>query len=89
MNNEIIYSELPTLLLHIGGAKCGSSSLQTFLTNNPRIDTLDSKTLEYWVIRPDLKHEGKFDFTHPTGSKIQTLLPYVSSDLLNDSFGTL
>jgi hypothetical protein len=44
-------SKKPTLVLHIGGGKCGSSSLQTFLTSNPSLETTGGYPVEYWLLR--------------------------------------
>ena len=45
--------EQSTLILHIGGAKCGSSALQTFLTSNPHLETRDGTQVEYWRVTDD------------------------------------
>jgi hypothetical protein len=46
-------TEQSTLILHIGGPKCGSSALQTFLTRNPRLETRDGTQVEYWKVAHD------------------------------------
>jgi len=43
------------LVLHIGGPKCGSSSLQTFLTSNPLLETIRGVKVHYWQVRVDEK----------------------------------
>jgi hypothetical protein len=44
-----------TLILHVGGGKCGSSSLQTFLTSNPSLETTGGHSVEYWILRKNEK----------------------------------
>ena len=52
-------TEQSTLILHIGGPKCGSSALQTFLTSNPRLETRDGTQVEYWKVA----HDENFNVT--------------------------
>jgi hypothetical protein len=40
----------PKLIMHIGGSKCGSSSLQTFLTRNPHLETLEGSQVYCWKV---------------------------------------
>ena len=61
-NTQIISSEKPTLILHIGGAKCGSSALQTFLSKNPKLKTFRNQDLEYWRVYPDEKDPNNYNF---------------------------
>jgi len=57
-----ISPEMPTLILHIGGAKCGSSALQTFLTQNPNLKTVRNQEIEYWRVFPDKEEPKNFKF---------------------------
>ena len=63
MSMEVLQiTDEPTVILHIGGPKCGSSSLQTFLTANPLLETLQKTPVEYWKIhtQPDQKNVSTF-----------------------------
>jgi hypothetical protein len=40
-------------VLHIGASKCGSSALQTALTQTPRMTAAGGRRIEYVAIRPD------------------------------------
>jgi hypothetical protein len=59
---ESFSSEMPTLILHIGGAKCGSSALQTFLSQNPNLKTIRNQEVEYWRVYPDIEDPNNFKF---------------------------
>ena len=85
----------PTVILHIGGPKCGSSSLQTFLTANPLLETLQKIPVEYWKIQtlPDNPKVSIFtpvpNSTKSRGHKYQVsdhLYPRLTSECLHEIF---
>ena len=97
-----MYSEVlknidePTVILHIGGPKCGSSSLQTFLTANPLLETMQKTPVEYWKILtlPDDQKVSIFipvlNSTNSRGIKYQVsdrLYPKLTSGCLHEIFG--
>jgi hypothetical protein len=69
-----------TLVLHIGGPKCGSSSLQTFLTQNSTLKTFTEEKIEYWRIQPNTIKEKGFIFTPISKIKLSEGIKYESSD---------
>jgi hypothetical protein len=72
--------EKPLLVLHIGGPKCGSSSLQAFLTSNPLIETTGGTKVEYWKFRVDDK--GTLDFQPVMMENKKKGVPYQNSGSL-------
>lgn len=62
-------------MLHIGGAKCGSTSIQTFLTNNPLLESRESVPYRYAVINPDFS----VTFPEPNQNLGSVICPHLSS----------
>ena len=73
-------TEHSTLILHIGGAKCGSSALQTFLTRNPRLETRNGTQVEYWKVAHD--ESSNLTFLPVSETKSTRGLSYQSSSSL-------
>jgi hypothetical protein len=69
-----------TLVLHIGGPKCGSSSLQTFLTQNSTLKTNAGEKIEYWKIQFNINKSRKMLFTPISRIKLSEGLKYEVSD---------
>ena len=75
-------TEQSTLILHIGGAKCGSSALQTFLTSNPRLETWEGTQVEYWKVAHD--ESSNLTFLPVSETKSTRGLSYQSSSSLGN-----
>ena len=78
----------PTLILHIGGPKCGSSALQTFLTQNPKLKHLDGRTVEYWTVSSGGNGELEPSFTPVLRRNYSKGLRYTNSQTSPEEFKT-
>ena len=76
----------PTLILHTGGPKCGSSALQTFLTKNPKIESLGGKTIEYWTVSNSGSGNSDLNFRQIYSQEQKTFAGYQSSGHLTKEF---
>ena len=69
-----------TLVLHIGGPKCGSSSLQTFLTQNSALKTNAGEKIEYWKVQFNRNKSSDLLFTPISKIKLSEGIKYEVSD---------
>jgi hypothetical protein len=81
-NRNSKHQDKTTLILHIGGPKCGSSALQNFLTHEPNLQTPDGRKFEYWTVNSDIK----FNRVHP--KTFTDEFSYSVSAPLEDEFKT-
>jgi hypothetical protein len=77
-----ISRDVPDIVLHIGGAKCGSSALQTFLTQNPYLQTLEGRCIEYWTISVPEEDGENLVFHKVASSNLNNQTHYLISDAL-------
>ena len=83
---NLISNDKPTLILHIGGPKCGSSALQTFLTHNSKLQTEDGEVLQYWKVSPAAQGEVNLIFSPVIIPFSPKGLRYEASEHLTEEF---
>ena len=74
--------------MHIGGPKCGSSALQVFLTQNPKLQRIDGGIIEYWTVKSG--ENGKLEplFSPVINVNHSKGFSYKNSESLRDEFKT-
>ena len=77
-------TEESVVVLHIGGPKCGSSSLQTFLTQNPKMQTMSRQKIEYWAIRTNEQLKNQYLFYQSQDLECSPIVKYVDSNFSED-----
>ena len=70
----------PIIVLHSGGPKCGSSALQTFLTQNSKMKTNSGQKVEYWVAKSENVLKNQFSFYPIDKPKFSAGIKYEISD---------
>ena len=74
------------VVLHSGGPKCGSSALQTFLTQNPKMKTISGQKVEYWAVRSRKNLKNQISFFPVNEPKFSGGIKYVESRSLGEEF---